>query len=208
MIGPASRKIIAAGGVAALAAGRHRLPLRPMQPMDNYFELYGIAESFNPDAAVVKAKFYELSRATHPDKYARADSAAQLQALTLAAQNNKAYKTLTNPELTMAYVLRLNGVMQDEEKYTLPPDFLMEMMELNEAVSEYELEPTDELLAREAREVLNEHLTAWETEAAALTTRYQPGPGNAALLADIKDMYYRKKYLLRIMERIAKFAAR
>ena len=33
----------------------------------DYFELYGLPVSFNPDPKVVKHKFYELSKKYHPD---------------------------------------------------------------------------------------------------------------------------------------------
>ena len=48
----------------------------------------------------------------------------------------------------------------------------------------------------------------WETGAARLTARFDAGDHSEALLLQLKDMYFRKKYLLRIQERINRFAAR
>jgi molecular chaperone HscB len=176
--------------------------------MVNYFELYGIPASFHPDAARVKAMFYELSRKYHPDRHTQADTATIADALNMAAQNNAAYKTLTNVDATMAYILKLNDLLMDEEKYNLPPDFLMEMMELNEAISDYETEPENLNAQQQATTALQAQLAEWGSNVAPLTTRYDGGEQTTALLLKIKDYYFRRKYLLRIKERINSFAAR
>lgn len=176
--------------------------------MDNYFELYQLPVSFHPDAAKVKAKFYEYSRLYHPDRFAQADNTKKLEALTMAALNNKAYKTLSNPDATMAYVLQLSDTLKDEEKYNLPPAFLMEMMDINEAVSEYETLPTNPALLEQLQQTLAEQFADWTAAADKLTFKYDTSGTTAAELLQIKDMYFRKKYLLRIQERINKFASR
>lgn len=175
--------------------------------MDNYFELYQLPVSFFPDAAQVKAKYYELSRTYHPDRYAQADKSQQLEALTMAAQNNKAWKTLSSPDATMAYVLELEGTLQTDEKYNLPPSFLMEMMDFNEEVSDYEMS-NDATLKERLLQTLNSYLSDWTAHAAPLMQAYDPANPDKAALLQIKDMYFRKKYLLRIQERIDKFATR
>ena len=176
--------------------------------MDNYFEFYGIPESFHPDQAAVKARYYELSRQYHPDRFAQAESAQRIESLTMASLNNKAYKTLTNPDATMAYLLTLNSVLHSEEKYNLPAAFLMEMMDINEAISDYESQPDNTTAREQVEQGLNTQFTEWQDAAETLTHRFDAGEKTNDLLLQIKDMYFRKKYLLRIQERIDKFAAR
>ena len=176
--------------------------------MENYFEFYQLPISFHPDVTQVKAKFYELSKVYHPDRYAQGDNTKMLEALTYSAYNNKAYKALSNADATMAYVLELNGLLEHDEKYALPPAFLMEMMDINEAVSDYEAEPGNGAAKQQVLQNMEEQFAAWETAVKKLTSRFDGGEKEQALLLQIKDMYFRKKYLLRIQERINKFAAR
>ncbi len=176
--------------------------------MDNYFELYGIPESFTPDVAQVKRKFYELSRTFHPDRVAQANDETQADALRNSALNNKAYKVLTDSYSTMAYVLQLNGVLEEEEKYSLPPAFLMEMMDLNELVNDYEATPDNQVLKEQTYKALQDQMEEWESAVAPLLNKIANQGKSAELLGAVKDFYFRKKYLLRIKERLITFASR
>ena len=176
--------------------------------MTNYFELYHLPVTFHPDAAAVKKKFYELSRTHHPDRFANAEGPEMAESLRMAATNNAAYKTLKDPDATMAYILKLYGLLEDEEKYSLPPAFLMEMMDINEAISEYEIEPDNDNARDMATNSLNEQLEMWDDATRLLIDRYEQGEKEKELLLQVKDQYFRKKYLLRIKERIDRFAAR
>ena len=174
--------------------------------MSNYFELYDIPVSFHPDAAKIKTKFYELSRQYHPDKYTQADSATQAEVLRMSAMNNQAYKTLNSADATMAYILRINELLEDEEKYNLPAEFLMEMMDLNEVVSEYEMETENEEIKVQAISALENQFRQWDEEVTPLTKNFDGTRQNKELLLQIKDYYFRKKYLLRIQGRIQSFS--
>jgi molecular chaperone HscB len=176
--------------------------------MTNYFELYHMPVTFHPDQVEIKNKYYELSRLYHPDRYAQGTPAEQAKAMRIAADNNAAYKTFRDPDATMAYILKLHNLLEDEEKYALPSAFLMEMMDINEAVSDYEENPGNEDARQMAINSLNEQLELWDDATKILLTRFEQGDKSNELLLQVKDQYFRKKYLLRIKERIDKFAAR
>jgi molecular chaperone HscB len=172
----------------------------------NYFEFYGIEESFTPDAALLKKKFYELSKKYHPDFYANEDDAKQQEILELSTLNNKAYQTLSDPYRRLEYVLTLHELLKEGAKPQLPADFLMEMMDVNERLMEIEDANelghiTAEVLAIE--DDINQKIINATTGYAHLNDTAKD-----ERLNEIADSYYRQKYLLRIKESLNTFASR
>lgn len=175
----------------------------------NYFEFYDIREAFNVDESLVKRKFYELSKTYHPDFYINHSEEKQQEILDLSTINNKAYQVLSNPLKRMEYILQLHGQAQEGEKYQLPQEFLMEMMDVNEALMELEHEPDSAVLNATETQIatITESL---DSELTDLTNSFDAGNSDQkqSLLLKIKDIYYRQKYLLRISESLNKFATR
>ncbi len=173
--------------------------------MENYFELYGLPEQFGTDKTAVRKNFLALSRENHPDRFATADESTQAAALKSASANNAAYKILMDEDKTMQYLLRLRNTISEDEKYTLPQAFLMEMMDLNEVVSEYKMAP-DSTHRQIAYDTLAQEIDKWKVAAQPLLEKHDAGNTGQEILAKIKDFYYRRKYLLRIQERLDTFA--
>jgi molecular chaperone HscB len=100
----------------------------------NYFRFYGIEQSFAIDTAKLKTLFLEKSRQFHPDFYTH-DPESQNIALAVSAFNNQGYKLLNNEISRAQYLVDLHQD-KENEKQQLPNSFLMEMMDLNEAIDE------------------------------------------------------------------------
>lgn len=175
--------------------------------MTNYFELFDIKPSLEIEQGALKKKFYSLSKQFHPDYHkAKTEDSSEEEVLQQAAYLNIAYKTLSHQDLLWAYVLQLNGLLEENEKYSLSPDFLMEMMELNELISDYEDQKSNtQLKERVAAEVQNQ-LDQLQQSAQKPIAAYALEPQDIAALKALKELYFRKKYLLRIQERLATFA--
>ena len=174
--------------------------------MINFFDFYGIPESFNPDVAALKKKFYELSKQYHPDFYATDTDEKQQEILELSTINNKAWQTLCDPAKRLEYILRQHELLVDGAKPALSGDFLMEMMDINERLME--IEDADQWAA------INNEVLAVDDDINqklhSLTKDYHSLDDTAkeSRLNDILDIYYRQKYLLRIKESLNTFAAR
>ncbi len=175
----------------------------------DYFKFYDIPVSFSPDPALVKKKFYALSKEYHPDFFVNESEEKQQEILELSTFNNKAFQTLSKPDKVLPYVLTLKNVLVDGEKYQLPQMFLMEMMEVNEGIMDMEFD-ADETKLAEVNKNVDQFEKDLNQELATLTTDFEED-GKASsndVLLKIKDIWYRKKYLLRIRESIDKFATR
>ena len=166
----------------------------------NYFELYDIPVRLDTDPALLRKKWQEVSRVYHPDRFANATGAERAIALQKSSLNNDAYRTLKDSDATLGYVLRLLGILEEDEKYALPPAFLMEMMELNEAVGNASMAPD---MIHEARREYEAVMADWARQTSALAQRFNAGERSGELLGTLKDYYFRKKYLLRLKERLA-----
>ncbi|WP_316738291.1 iron-sulfur cluster co-chaperone HscB C-terminal domain-containing protein [Pedobacter aquatilis] len=170
----------------------------------DYFEFYESPVSFKPDLNVVKAKFYALSKKFHPDFYANESEAKQQEVLDLSTLNNKAYQILSNSKRTLQYVLELKGVVVAEEAYQLPQSFLMEMMDVNEALMDLEFEPDAEKL-QQVNDDVNLIENELDAELSKLTNQFDEASAESeSLLKDIKDVFYRQKYIARIREKLPK----
>ena len=102
----------------------------------NYFELFGVPVGFLLDAAELSARYRELQKVVHPDRYAAAGEQSQRLSLQSATMVNEAYQTLKDPLKRAQYLLTLKGMDADPAQQTLnDPAFLMQQMELREALA-------------------------------------------------------------------------
>ena len=173
--------------------------------MTDYFEFYGLPLSFHPDAAAIKQQFYAFSKKYHPDFHINESEEKQAEVLELSTLNNKAYQLLSDPQKRLQYVLELKGLITEGEHYVLPQSFLMEMMEVNEALMDLEFDADEEKLSTLKSEI-DDIENGLSAELMSLTSDFESLSANAQhnVLLAIKDLYYRNKYLLRIRENLSK----
>lgn len=125
----------------------------------NDFELFGLAQSFAQDRAQVDARWKDLQRQAHPDKFADQGAAAQRIAMQWSVRINEAYQRLKDPLKRAAYLCEINGAPVNAENNTaMPATFLMQQMAWREALDEAEsaddLEKISQQVQQASREVL------------------------------------------------------
>ena len=101
------------------------------------FELFGLTQKFSQYRAAIDARWKELQREAHPDKFAAQGASAQRVAMQWSVRINEAYQRLKDPLKRAAYLCELNGAAINAENNTaMPASFLMQQIEWREALEE------------------------------------------------------------------------
>jgi molecular chaperone HscB len=166
-----------------------------------YFELFEIPVQLKVNVTALSKKFFELSKKYHPDYYANDSEEVQAEALERSALLNKAWKTFQNSDATIKYVLQEKGLLEEEEKYELPPVFLMEVMEINEQLMDPDESGVQQLDSR-----INELQSEIYEPVKEIIEGYKDGITTEKELLQVKEYYYKKKYLDRIRRQLAGMA--
>ena len=172
----------------------------------NYFEFYQLPLSCHPDQDLVKKNYYANSKKYHPDRFMQADAKTKIEALQQSALNNEAYTTLQDPMLTIAHLLRIKGLLLPDEKYQLSSSFLMEVMDLNEQLSDWENQGKDTELGQSLQQSVHEFIKQLQDDIAPTMQLIDSGQEEESLFLKLKEFYFKHKYLLRIKERMSIFA--
>jgi len=123
------------------------------------FTLFGLEQRFGQDRAAIDARWKDLQRQAHPDKFADQGAAAQRVAMQWSVRINEAYQRLKDPLKRAAYLCELHGAPVNAENNTaMPATFLMQQMqwreELDDATSTRALEQISLQVQRAKREML------------------------------------------------------
>ncbi len=121
-----------------------------MNLADSDFALFALPERFRQDRATLDARWKELQREAHPDRFASQGAAAQRVAMQWSVRINEAYQRLKDPLKRAAYLCEQRGAPINAESNTaMPPAFLMQQMQWREALDEAATEDELDALARE-----------------------------------------------------------
>ena len=103
------------------------------------FELFDIPMRFAQDRARLDARWKELQREAHPDKFAAQGAAAQRVAMQWSVRINEAYQRLKDPLRRASYLCELHGAPINAENNTaMPADFLLLQIAWREALDDAE----------------------------------------------------------------------
>jgi molecular chaperone HscB len=105
--------------------------------MQNHFDLFGLPPRYSIEGETLERSYREIQSQVHPDRFAHAGDAERRASLQWTTRVNEAYRTLKDPVQRAKHLLELQGVdVAFETNTAMPPDFLMQQMELREALEE------------------------------------------------------------------------
>jgi molecular chaperone HscB len=127
------------------------------------FELFGLPPQFAQDRAAIDARWKDLQREAHPDKFATQGAAAQRLAMQWSVRINEAYQRLKDPLKRAAYLCELNAAPVNAENNTaMPTEFLMQQMDWREALDDANSLEDLDVLSLQVRQAMREQLSKCE----------------------------------------------
>ncbi len=127
------------------------------------FELFNLPLTFAQDRAAIDARWKELQREVHPDKFATHGAAAQRLSMQWSVRINEAYQRLKDPLKRAAYLCELHQApIQAENNTAMPAAFLVQQMELREALEEASSEENLDEISLQANRISREQLSKVE----------------------------------------------
>ncbi len=151
--------------------------VQPLSKEIDYFTCLGLPRKLNIDTAALESKYYEMSRAFHPDFYEGKSEMERSVSLANSAILNQAYRTLKNPIQRVEYLLRLEAGAAKDIPGKAPADLFETILEIQEHLEAYQAAKSQhdaaatwraaELL-KNARKTLDAKRTALEIRLAEL----------------------------------------
>lgn len=104
----------------------------------NHFELFGLPMSYRVDGDLLAKRYHVLQHALHPDRYTASGDRERRLSMQASTRVNEAFQTLKDPLGRARYLLSLlhTGDWSNEQTSTQDTAFLMEQMELHEALTQ------------------------------------------------------------------------
>jgi molecular chaperone HscB len=105
--------------------------------LNDHFSLFGLPQRFEIDVAALERAHKTVQARVHPDRFVAASPAERRVAMQWATRANEAFAVLRSPLRRAAYLCELRGVRIEAETNTaMPREFMMQQMELREALDE------------------------------------------------------------------------
>jgi len=103
----------------------------------DYFELFALPQQYALERSDLDARYRNLQHTVHPDRYVTASDQERRVSMQQATHINEAYQVLKDPLRRGRYLLQLMGhVVEDQPTTHQDPEFLMQQIELREALAE------------------------------------------------------------------------
>jgi molecular chaperone HscB len=154
------------------------------------FAILGLERSFDVDLVAAERAHRELSRALHPDRFVAAGSSERRAALGKAVEANEAWRVVRDPIRRAEALLKLAGVAIEGDGPKAASEFLMDMLEQRETLSD----------AKRARDIVAVRAMAAAIDARAreveraLSAGFARGEGDG-LVGKLGELRFYRRFL-------------
>ncbi len=147
--------------------------VQPLSKDIDYFTCMGLPRKLSIDTVSMENKFYELSRAFHPDFYEGKSEMERAVSLTNSAVLNQAYRTLKDPIQRVEYLLQLEAGAAKDIPRKAPADLFETILEIQEHLEEFQAakSQSDAASASRAGDLLKNARKTLAAKQAALESR-------------------------------------
>jgi molecular chaperone HscB len=112
--------------------------VQPLSKESDYFTTLGLPRKLNIDTGSLETRFYEMSRAFHPDFYEGKSEMERAVSLANSSLLNQAYRTLKNPIERVEYLLRLEAGSAKDIQSKAPTDLFETLLEIQEDLEAFQ----------------------------------------------------------------------
>lgn len=166
------------------------------------FATLGFERRYELDKAALDRRYRDLQEVLHPDKFTAASASERALNMQRAIAVNEAYRVLRDDQKRAEALLELLAGGKTPEP-PAPPELLMEMMELREALADARAQGQAEQVAKLAAEV-GKQAEAVRSELARAFAAVSGSPGQAALTS-ARELLGRSRYYRRFLDEVALF---
>ena len=152
----------------------------------SHFELFGLPQVFSIDVPALEKAYREIQSRVHPDRFAHAGDAERRASLQWTTRVNEGFQVLKHPVSRARHLLELHGVdVAFETNTAMPQQFLMQQMELREALEQALAAKSHEQLAKLQTD-LGEDRRSLERQLAQRIDRDKDYAGAAGLVRELQ----------------------
>jgi molecular chaperone HscB len=167
----------------------------------NAFRRFGLDPSFDLDDADLEVRYLDLSRRLHPDRFLRKSPQQQRRALILSSALNEAHEILGEARRRAEHLLVVSGGKTAEQDKRTPQAFLLEQMELREAVEEAQTKGDEAALAATRERAVRERAACLSAAQTFFSDASFPSP---ELLERVREQLNLLNYWITLGEELAK----
>lgn len=172
------------------------------------FDRFGVPSQFRIEPNLLRKRLEALNKQYHPDFYTAGDAAAQPEVpsqngLPDETRNVAGTEEAENAEdRTIEHLLTRRGLLAEGERHLPESAFLQVVIDANEMLWEQLQAPDEEILA-EWENKISELKKNNRHDMEGILDSYQEDIAAEEALLQVKAYYFRKKYLDRILDKIA-----